>query len=201
MTELQKQVQPIPANDEQTIERLTSRLERMEGQLKGLQFAVPGSVILAIAAFAMQLSKPSTITTKTVLAESLGVQNSKGDIVVRLGTTPDGAPDIAFFDAEKKIRLMVGLRANGGPSLSLFDPQQGPRAVLSLNDQFDPSFTMFNAEKLPRAVLSTDGANTGGNGHLIMYGAGGGLDLSPYDGRVRWNPRGGTPVDLVPVKQ
>jgi hypothetical protein len=92
-------------------------------------------------------------------------------VVVRLGTTADGAPSVSFFDAQQKIRLMVGLSANGSPSLSLIDPQQVPRVVLSLNDQLDPSLTIFNAEKLPRAVFSIDGGNTGGSGHLILYGA------------------------------
>jgi hypothetical protein len=117
------------------------------------------------------------------------------------GTTSDGAANIAFFDAQQKIRLMAGLGANGGPSLSLVDPQQTPRAVLSLNDQLDPSLTMFNAEKLPRAVISTDGADAGGSGHLIMYGAGGGLDLSAYDGHVRWTSREGAPLDAMPIKK
>jgi hypothetical protein len=201
MTDRQPQVHAAPLNAEQTIERLTARLARVEGQLKGLQFAVPGLVILAVAAFAMQLLKPSSVHTQTVVAETLGVKNSHGDVVVRLGTTADGTPSASFFDAQQKIRLMVGLSANGSPSLSLIDPQQVPRAVLSLNDQFDPSLTMFNAEKLPRAVFSIDGGNTGGSGHLILYGAGGGLDLSAFDGRVRWNPRDGAPVDIMPAKK
>jgi hypothetical protein len=172
MTDRQPQVHAAPLNAEQTIERLTARLARVEGQLKGLQFAVPGLVILAVAAFAMQLLKPSSVHTQTVVAETLGVKNSHGDVVVRLGTTADGAPSASFFDAQQKIRLMLGLSANGSPSLSLIDPQQAPRAVLSLNDQLDPSLTMFNADKLPRAVFSIDGGNTGGSGHLILYGPG-----------------------------
>jgi hypothetical protein len=36
---------------------------------------------------------------------------------------------------------------------------------------------------------------------LILYGAGGGLDLSAFDGRVRWNPRDGAPVDITPAKK
>jgi hypothetical protein len=201
MTDLQPQTQPAKANAQQTIERLTARLERVEGRLKGLQYSVPALAILTAASLIMQLNKPSTVNTKTVVAETFGVQNAKGDIVVRLGTTSDGAANIAFFDAQQKIRLMAGLGANGGPSLSLVDPQQTPRAVLSLNDQLDPSLTMFNAEKLPRAVISTDGADAGGSGHLIMYGAGGGLDLSAYDGHVRWTSREGAPLDAMPIKK
>jgi hypothetical protein len=197
----QPQVDAAPLNAEQTIERLTARLARVEGQLKGLQFAFPGFVIFAVAVFAMQLFKPSAVHTQTVVAESLGVKNAKGDLVISLGTTADGAASISFLDAQQKIRLMAGLSANGRPSLSLIDPQQVPRAVLSLNDQLDPSLAMFNAEKLPRAVFSVDGGDTAASGHLIMYGAGGGLDLSAFDGRVRWNPRGGAPVDIMPAKK
>src|SRR5262249_43344084 len=124
MTDLQPQTQPAEADAQQTIERLTARLERVEGQLKRLQYAVPALVILAVASLIMQLNEPSTVNAKTVVAESFSVQNAKGDIVVRLGTTSAGAANIAFFDAQQKIRLMAGLRANGGPSLSLFDQQE-----------------------------------------------------------------------------
>jgi hypothetical protein len=41
MTNRQPQVHAAPLNAEQTIERLTARLARVEGQLTGLQFAVP----------------------------------------------------------------------------------------------------------------------------------------------------------------
>jgi hypothetical protein len=201
MTDRQPQVHAAPLNAEQTIEHLTARLALVEGQLKGLRFAIPGLVIFAVAAFAMQLFKPSAVHTQTVVAERLGVKNPKGDVVVWLATTADGAPSISFLDAQQKVRLAAGLSTNGRPSLSLIDPQQVPRAVLSLNDQLDPSLTMFNAEKLPRAVLSVDGGDTGGSGHLIMYGAGGGLDLAAFDGRVRWNPLGGAPVDIMPAKK
>jgi hypothetical protein len=200
VTDLQPHAQQTQNDAGQTIASLTARLEKVEGQLKGLQWAIPGLVILVVGSFLMGLNKPTLLDIKTVVAESVGVKNPKGDVVARLGTTSDGAPNIAFFDAQQKIRLMAALRADGGPSISLIDPQQVPRAVLSLNNQFDPSLTMFNAEKLPRTVLATDGADTGGNGHLIMYGAAGGLDLSPSNGRIRWNPKDGAPVDLLLVK-
>jgi hypothetical protein len=72
MTDRQPQVHAAPLNAEQTIERLTARLARAEGQLKGLQFAFPGLVIFAVGAFAMQLLKPSAVHTQTVVAETLG---------------------------------------------------------------------------------------------------------------------------------
>lgn len=68
--------------------------------------------------------------------------------------------------------------------------------MLSLNDKSDPSLTMFNADKLPRSVFAID---QGGSGHLDLYGTAGGLDLAAHDGRVRWTPSGGAPVDALPV--
>jgi hypothetical protein len=200
MSDLQPLVPPAPDVAQQTIERLTSRIQVLESQIKGLRWAFPGFAILVAALLVMQVNKPSTLDVKYVVAESFGVKNPKGNAVVRLGTTSDGSPNLAFFDAEQRIRLMVGLRANGGPSVSLIDPQQVARAVLSLNDQFDPSLTLFNAEKLPRTVLGTDGGDNANSGHLIMYGTAGGLDLAASNGRVRWNPRDGAPVDVLPVK-
>jgi hypothetical protein len=200
MPDLQPHVPPAPDDAQQTIERLTSRIAALESQLKGLRWAFPGFAILVAALLVMQVNKPSLLDTKTVLTESFGVKNPKGDVVVRLGTTSDGSPNMVFFDAQQKIRLMVGLRPNGGPSVTLIDPQQVARAVLSLNDQSDPSLTLFNTEKLPRTVVGIDSGDNGGSGHLIMYGAAGGLDLATFNGRMRWNPRDGAPVDVLPVK-
>ena len=107
----------------------------------------------------------------------------------------DGSPSIAFFDATKKVRLMASLGISG-PSVSLLDPQQVPRAVLSLNDKSDPSLTLFNADKVQRSLFAID---QGGSGHLVLYGAAGGLDLAAHDGRMRWSPLGGAPVDALPV--
>ncbi|WP_339031104.1 hypothetical protein WI604_05735 [Bradyrhizobium symbiodeficiens] len=48
--------------------------------------------------------------------------------------------------------------------------------------------TMFNAGKLPRGTLAVDAASSG---HMVLYGTGGGLNLSASDGRVQWNPVNG----------
>ncbi len=187
---------------QQTIEQLKLRLERAEAQLKAFRFVVPGFAVLALLALfiqwdkpIMQLDKPTVITAKSVIAESFTVRNAKGDIVAQMSADSDGSPSIAFRDANKKIRLMASVGANG-PSVSLFDPQQVPRAMLSLNDKSDPSLTMSNADKLPRSVFAID---KGGSGQLVLYGTAGGLDLAANDGRVRWNPLSGAPVDAFPV--
>jgi hypothetical protein len=192
----------LPQAQSDAIERLTSRLERQESYMTGLRWIVPGIMIFIITGFGFSLGlfKHPAADARTVVAEAFVLKNSAGDIVARLGMTPDGAPDIAFFDKERNLRLMVGLRADGGPSVSLVDPQHAPRAVLSLNNQHDPSLTMFNTANLPRAVVSLDRSDQGGSGHVILYGAGGGLDLSSYDGRVRWNPRGGASQDVPAPK-
>jgi hypothetical protein len=80
--------------------------------------------------------------------------------------------------------------------VSLLDPQQVSRATLSLNEKSDPSLSLSNADKLPRSVFAID---TTGSGHLVLYGTAGGLDLSAHNGRVRWTPSDGAPVDAVPA--
>jgi hypothetical protein len=180
---------------QQTIAQLTSRLERAEKRLKGLQYAIPGLAMLSVAALLIHLDKPAAVSTKSVLAESFSVRNAKGDIVAQFGAGRDGSPSIAFLDADRKIRLMASVGASG-PSLSLLDPREVSRAVLSLNDKSDPSLTLYNADKLSRDVLAID---SGGSGHLVLNGAAGGLDLASHDGRVRWTPSGGAPVDALPI--
>ena len=116
---------------QQTIARLTSRVERAEKELKGLRFAIPGIAILAIVPLLMQLDKPTVVSAKSVIAESFAVKSAGGNIVAQFGVGSDGSPSIVFLDANKKIRLMASLGANGA-SLSLLDPQQVSRATLSL---------------------------------------------------------------------
>jgi hypothetical protein len=194
---------PAQELTQQNIEQLKSRLERAEGQMKGLRFTVLGLAVLAVVALFMQLDKPfmqldkpTVISAKTVNAESFSVRNTKGDIVAQMGADSDGSPSIAFLDANKKIRLMVSVGASG-PSVSLLDPEQIYRATLSLNEKSDPSLTLSNSDKAPRSVFAID---KGGSGHLVLYGTAGGLDLAANEGRVRWTPStGGAPVDALPV--
>ena len=97
---------------------------------------------------------------------------------------------------EESWRRLMASVGTSGPSVSLMDAQEVSRATLSLNDKFDPSLTMFNADKLPRSAFGID---TAGSGHLVLYGSAGGLDLAASDGRVRWTPSGGAPIDALPV--
>jgi hypothetical protein len=203
---------PAHEQTQQTIEQLKSRLERAERQMKALQFSILGPVVLAGVAIFMQLQKPTVISVKSVIAEEISVkevisaksviaesvavwQSARGDIVADLSTSRDGSPSIAFFDANKKVRLMATVGVSG-PSVALLDPQGVSRATLSLNDKSDPSLALYNADKLPRSVFAID---QGGSGHLDLYGTAGGLDLAAHDGRVRWTPLGGAPVDALPV--
>ena len=180
---------------QQTVELLAAGLERSEKQLKGLRFTILGLAVLAVVTLFMQLDKPTVISAKSVSAESFAVRSARGDIVALLGAGRDGSPSVVFLDANKKIRLAASV-GTSGPSVSLMDAQEVSRATLSLNDKFDPSLAMSNAEGLTRSVFAVDKA---GSGHLVLYGPAGGLDLAASDGRVRWTPSGGMPVDALPV--
>jgi hypothetical protein len=133
------------------------------------------------------------MSTKSVVAESIGLKNAAGNIVALLSSTSDGRPHVSLFDGQKKLRLSIGLRQNGEPSLSLIDPEQGARAVLSLNDQQDPSLTMFDEAKLPRALFALDASRAG---TLLLSGGKGGFRLSPAEGKLTWNPIDGPVQDL-----
>jgi hypothetical protein len=195
MTDTQTPTAPTHEQAQQTIEQLKSRLERAERQIKRLQFSIPGFAVLAAVVLLLHLDKPTVISAKSVTAESFAVQSAGGDIVAQFSAGRDGSPGIAFFDANKKIRLMAWVGASG-PSMSLLDPQGVSRATLSLNEKSDPSLTMSNADRLPRSVFAID---NGGSGHLVLYGTAGGLDLTAHDGRVRWTPLVGAPVDALPA--
>ena len=77
---------------QQTIARLTSRLERAEKQLKGLQFTIPGLAILAVVPLFMQLDKPTVISAKSVIAESFAVKSAGGNIVAQFGPAEMALP-------------------------------------------------------------------------------------------------------------
>ena len=195
MTDPQTPTAPAHEQAQPTIEQLNSRLERAERKLKGLQLTIPGLAVLAAVPIFMHLDKPTAINAKSIVAESFAVQSAKGDIVAQLSADRDGLPSLALLDANKKVRLMAWVGA-AGPSVSLLDPQQVSRATLSLNEKSDPSLSLSNADKLTRSVLAID---TTGSGHLVLYGTAGGLDLSAHNGRVRWTPSDGAPVDAVPA--
>jgi hypothetical protein len=183
----------VPSEPLQLTADLTLRLQRAEKELKGLRYVIPAlAAIILVQLLAAHFDRPTTVT-----AEKYGLRNAKGDIVSLWSVDREGFPSMALLDADKKIRLMVSVSASG-PSVSLMDAAQVTRAMLSLNPSSDPSLTFSNADKRSRSVLAID---TKGSGHLVLYGTGGGLDLAAYDGRVRWNPSDGAPVDVLPVRK
>ncbi|TYO64332.1 hypothetical protein FXV83_23565 [Bradyrhizobium hipponense] len=177
---------------ELTLENLASHIQRQDRLLKALKWSVLGATIMAAATIvSSQLQSTvsaNTVKVKTLSAETIALRNDTGKIVALISSASDGTPQISLFDGREKVRLSIGLRPNGAPSVALLDAEQGSRAMLSLNDQQDPSLTMSNAAKLPRAVLGVDVANSG---HMVLFGTGGGLNLSASDGRVQWNPVNG----------
>ena len=182
-----------------TLEHLAVRIKRQERfmtrwTILGLTIASVGAVYALNSRMALTAD---SVTTKSLAAETIVLRNGKGKTVAQLSSTTDGTPHILLFDDQEKIRLIIGLRRDGGPSVSLLDPEQGARAVLSLNDKQDATLAMFNAAKLPRATL---GINSGGSGHMVLYGTGGGLNLSATDGKVQWNPVDGT-TQNIPTRQ
>ncbi len=177
---------------EPTLENLASHIQRQDQLLKALRWSVLGATIMASAAILTSLwhssVSASAVKTKTLSVETIALRNDTGKIVALISSTSEGTPHISLFDGREKVRLSIGLRQDGAPSVSLLDTEQGSRAVLSLNDHQDASLTMFNAGKLPRATLAVDAASSG---HMVLYGTGGGLNLSASDGRVQWNPVNG----------
>jgi hypothetical protein len=188
---------PISAarkEDSQLLDKMAQRLQRAERKLKNLQWSIVLVAVLACLPLLMRLDKAAVISGKSVIAESVLVQNTNGDIVAQFSAGRDGTPSISLFDANNKIRLLMSVGASG-PSVSLLDPQQVSRATLSLNNKSDPSLSMSNADKLTRSVFSIDSE---GSGRLVLYGAAGGLDRAAHDGRVHWTPAGSPPVDAFP---
>ena len=177
---------------EPTLENLVSHIQRQNRSLKAMRWSLLGVTIMAAAAILASqwhgTVNAGTVKAKTLSAETIALRNGTGKIVALISSTSDGTPHISLFDSREKVRLSIGLRQDGAPSVSLLDTEQGHRAVLSLNDHQDASLTMFNAAKLPRATFAVDAVSSG---HMVLYGAGGALNLSAVDGRVQWNPVGG----------
>lgn len=174
---------------EPTLENLASHIQRQDRSLKAMRWSVLGATIMAAAAILASqwhaTLNAGTVKAKTLSVETIALRNDTGKIVALISSTSDGTPHISLIDGRQKVRLSIGLRQDGAPSVSLLDTEQGHRAVLSLNDHQDASLTMFNAAKLPRATLAIDAVSSG---HMDLYGTGGGLNLSAFDGRVQWNP-------------
>ncbi|EHR05418.1 hypothetical protein [Bradyrhizobium sp. WSM471] len=174
---------------EPTLENLASHIQRQDRSLKAMRWSVLGATIMAAAAIISSqwhaTVNADAVKTKSLSVETIALRNGTGKIVALISSTSDGTPHISLFDSREKVRLSIGLRQDGAPSVSLLDTEQGHRAVLSLNDHQDASLTMYNAAKLPRATLAVDSASSG---HMVLFGTGGGLNLSALDGRVQWTP-------------
>ncbi len=187
---------------EPTLETLATQIQRQDRLLKATRWSVLGATIMAATAIlASQWHSSvnaSVVKAKTLSVETIALRNDTGKIIALISSTSDGTPHISLFDSREKVRLSIGLRQDGAPSISLLDTEQGSRAVLSLNDHQDASLTMFNATKLPRATLAVDAASSG---HMVLYGSGGGLNLSAFDGRVQWNPVGGAVQNVQTTKE
>lgn len=182
-----------------TLEHLAARIKRQERLayrciVLGLMIVSVGTVYALNSR--MTLTADS-VTAKNLTAETIVLRNGTGKTVAQLLTTADGTPHILLFDDQEKLRLHIGLRRDGGPSVSLLDTEQGARAVLSLNDKQDATLSISNAAKVPRAVFGSD---AGDSGHMVLYGTGGGLNLSATDGRVQWTPVGGTAQNIPTQK-
>ncbi|MBW5438598.1 hypothetical protein FXB41_28695 [Bradyrhizobium canariense] len=174
---------------EPTVESLASHIQRQDRSLKAMRWSVLGATIMAAAVIIASqwhaTVNADTVKAKTLSVEKIALRNDSGKIVALISSTSDGMPRISLFDSREKVRLSIGLSQDGSPSVSLLDTEQGHRAVLSLNDHQDASLTMYNAAKLPRATLAV---NSVSSGQMILYGTGGGLNLSAFDGRVQWTP-------------
>jgi hypothetical protein len=182
---------------EPTLENLASHIQRQDRSLKAMSWSVLGATILAAAAIISSqwhaTVNADAVKAKTLSVETIALRNGTGKIVALISSSSDGTPHISLFDSREKVRLSLGLRQDGAPSVSLLDSEQGHRAVLSLNEHQDASLTMYNAAKLPRAALAVDSVSSG---HMVLFGIGGGLNLSALDGRVQWTPVGGAAQNI-----
>ena len=81
MPNTQTPTAPAHEQAQQTIERLKSRLECAEKQMKGLQFSIPGLAILAYVPLFMQLNKPTVMLRENRDRPSFSVQSTRVTLV------------------------------------------------------------------------------------------------------------------------
>jgi len=111
---------------EHTLETVTRRLDRLEGEnrwLKGLTLML----LLAVAAMAEEFLlrdsrgqvRASLGTTQNPSATILQIHSETGKPRTRLIVAGDGTSSLEFMDSGDRVRVLLGVRDNGSPRLWL----------------------------------------------------------------------------------
>jgi hypothetical protein len=144
------------AMSEPTLEKLASRIARLEQRLRSVALVLLAVVVFAALEFLFwQLG-----VHKSVEAERFVLHGSDGKIRAMLSTSSDGTPGLVMFDAGDKIRAMLNLQADGAAGLSMVDADGAQRVLLAVLPNNVPSLGIYDTGKKLRAMLSTDPSGT-----------------------------------------
>lgn len=116
-----------------TLEARVARLERSARRWRMLFF---GLIVMIVVAAAVGGQRPAPKVAEEVKAKLFTAVNDKGEAIVSIGTTPDGADHgILIFNKEGKPSVLLNVGADGNGSLNVFDGKRQHHAALSARAQ------------------------------------------------------------------
>ncbi|MCB2228072.1 MAG: hypothetical protein KQH53_15435 [Desulfarculaceae bacterium] len=92
----------------------------------------------------------------------LGMNDSKGNIVLALEASNDGSSSFGLTSNGTKPRLMMAYSPNQGPTIGLFDENNVGKAVISVTHG-NPSVTLLDQDKKPAIAM----LNRKGEGSIL----------------------------------
>ena len=129
---------------EHTLETLTRRLERLEGEnrwLKGLTL----TLLLSMAAIGLMGQTAPHRPLRALEAEEFLLRDSRGQVRASLGTTQNpSATVLQILNENGKPRTRLSVSGDGTSSLEVLDSSDRVRVVLGVRDSGMPRLWLGN---------------------------------------------------------
>jgi len=150
-----------------TIDELSARLERVEGQNQRLRAGGVALAVLLAAGVAMGQAAPAQ---KVVRAERWEVVDGEGTVRAKCYVTSEGALSLELSDKSGKRRGMFGVNNDGFPFMVFQDPEGQPVAALHTGAGGLTAFGL-TADGGKGGVLL--GNSSDGSREMVFMGSGG----------------------------
>ncbi len=137
--------------NEPTVKDLTQRVDRLERENRRVKRAASLGLVVIAALVLMGQAVPKG--AMVVEAEKFVVLDTGGKMRAGLGTLPNGAVVLGFWDKDGKARVRLGVEPDGSSSLGLYDKNERFRVVLNAGADESAGLMLNDKDGNGRAAL------------------------------------------------